>query len=61
VVIASDILIAVELPLTVRNGDGVRVRHLVLTSTELIVARFPARGGTSTALHFLGGFSLDAP
>jgi len=52
VTIPGDAPIAVELVTAVRGGDVAGVRRLVASNPELVVARFAARGGTSTALHF---------
>jgi len=44
---------AIELLLAVRSGDIDLVMRLVSENPDLIKARFAARGGTSTALHFV--------
>lgn len=49
--IPGDAPIAVELVTAVRSGDVADVRRLIAANPELVVARFAARGGTSTALH----------
>jgi len=44
---------AVELLVGVRAGDVELIRHLLSEHPDLARARFAARGGTSTALHFV--------
>lgn len=51
VTMPSDAPIAVELVAAVRSGDVAGVRRLITANPELVVARFAARCGTSTALH----------
>jgi uncharacterized protein len=53
VTLASDAPIAVELRLAVHFGDVDLVRQLLSVNPDLARARFGARGGTGTALHFV--------
>jgi ankyrin repeat protein len=53
VTIPGDAPTAVELLLAVRSGDTAAVTRLLAANPELVTARFEARGGTSTALHFV--------
>jgi len=51
--IPSDDPAAIELLLAVRAGDVDLIRRLLGENPDLARARFSARGGTSTALHFV--------
>jgi hypothetical protein len=53
VTIPGDAPTAVELLLAVRGGDIDLVRRLLSENPDLARARFEARGGTCTALHFV--------
>jgi hypothetical protein len=53
ITIPGDAPTAVELLVAVRGGDIDLLRSLLSESPELARARFAARGGTSTALHFV--------
>ncbi|HEX3839322.1 MAG TPA: ankyrin repeat domain-containing protein [Acidimicrobiales bacterium] len=53
VTIPGDAPKAVELLLAVRGGDVALVKHLLTENPDLAGARFEARGGTSTPLHFV--------
>jgi hypothetical protein len=53
VTLPSDAPIAVELRLAVHGGDVDLVRRLLSVNPDLARARFGARGGTGTALHFV--------
>ncbi len=53
VTIPGDTPTAVELLLAVRGGDIDLVRRLLSENPELARAKFEARGGTGTALHFV--------
>jgi hypothetical protein len=53
VTISADAPLAVELLEAVHCGDVDAVRRLMSGNPELATARFAARGGTSTALHFV--------
>ena len=52
-VVPGDDPAAVELLLAVHSGDGDLVGRLLTENPVLAQARFEARGGTSTALHFV--------
>ncbi len=55
---------AVELLIGVRGGDVELLRGLLSDNPDLAAARFAARGGTSTALHFVTdwpGFFPNGP
>jgi hypothetical protein len=49
----GDAPVAVELLLAVRGGDVDVVKRLLSENPDLASTRFSARGGTSTALHFV--------
>jgi uncharacterized protein len=53
VTIPGDAPAAVEMLLAVHGGDVDQVRRLLAENPALATARFAARGGTSTALHFV--------
>jgi hypothetical protein len=53
VTIPGDAPTAVELRLAVHGGDVELVRRLLSDNPDFARARFEARGGTSTALHFV--------
>jgi len=53
ITIPGDTPVAVELLLAVHGGDVELVRRLLSDNPELATARFAARGGTGTALHFV--------
>jgi uncharacterized protein len=53
VTIPGDAPVAVELLNAVRSGDVEVVGRLLSETPDLAGARFAARGGTSTALHFV--------
>ena len=53
VTLPGDAPTAIELLLAVRGGDVASVRRLLSENPDLARARFEARGGTSTALHFV--------
>jgi hypothetical protein len=53
VTIPGDAPTAVELHLAVRGGEVDLVKRLLSGNPDLARARFEARGGTSTALHFV--------
>jgi hypothetical protein len=53
VTLPSDSPKAVELRLGVHGGDVDLIRRLLSDNLDLARARFRARGGTSTALHFV--------
>ena len=53
VTIPGDSPAAVELLLAVRGGDVGLVRSLLAANPDLARARFAARGGSGTALHFV--------
>ncbi len=52
-ILPGDSPIAVELLIAVHGGDVDLVRRLLSENPELARVRFEARGGTSTALHFV--------
>ena len=56
VTIPGDAPTAVELLLAVRGGEIDVVRRLLSEHRDLARARFEARGGTGTALHFVTGW-----
>jgi len=53
VTLPGDTPTAVELLLAVRGGDIDQVGRLLSETPDLATARFEARGGTGTALHFV--------
>lgn len=53
VTIPGDAPTSVELRLAVRGGDVETVRRLLSENPDLARARFSARGGSGTALHFV--------
>ena len=53
VTMSADGPLVVELLKAVRGGDVDAVRRLTSVNPELVTARFAARGGMSTALHFV--------
>jgi ankyrin repeat protein len=53
VTVPSDAPVAVELLLAVRGGDVDLVSRLLSENPDLARAKFEARGGTGTALHFV--------
>jgi uncharacterized protein len=53
VTLAADAPTAVELLMAVRGGDVDLVKRLLAENPDLARARFGARGGTRTALHFV--------
>jgi uncharacterized protein len=53
VTIPGDAPTAAELLLAVHSGEVEKIRRLLSENSDLARARFAARGGTSTALHFV--------
>jgi len=53
VTLPGDAPTAIELLLAVRGGEVERIKRLLSENPDLPRARFEARGGTSTALHFV--------